>query len=246
MIEQASPVAKRGGETARHLGLKSLAMHWAAQQGLSFVAPEVSFPHRRFRVDVAACAPAHRVPSRKQAPSISAVLKIAVVFECKQCRGDLVRDNKRRALLSERLKTLEARRIRLEALLHVHLPHLANGESLFPEFDSYRLREHNHSGYKQLLRQIRLAKRGVIDGAKFDRLINYKIANLHYLVAEEKVIEPHELPVGWGLLVRRADGLELISKPVWQAIGIEDQLVFLQRIAAKKGGHGNAIFATKM
>jgi hypothetical protein len=234
MIEQASPVAKRGGETARHLSLKGLAMNWASQQGLTFVAPEVSFPHRRFRVDVAACAPTKKAPSRKPVVSISALLKTAVIFECKQGRGDLIRDNKRRALLSERLKTLEARRIRLEALLHLHLPHLANGESLFPEFDSYRLREYSHSGYKKLLRQIRISKRGVLDCTKFDRLIGYKIANLHYLVAEDKLIEPHELPVGWGLLVRREDCLESVSKPIWQAIGIEEQLVFLQRIAARK------------
>jgi len=236
MIEQASPVAKRGGETARHLSLKGLAMNWASQQGLTFVAPEVSFPHRRFRVDVAACAPTKKAPSRKPVASISAVLKTAVIFECKQGRGDLIRDTKRRALLSERLKTLEVRRIRLEALLHLHLPHLANGESLFSEFDSYRLREYNHSGYKKLVRQIRISKRGVLDCTKFDRLMGYKIANLHYLVAEDKLIEPHELPVGWGLLVRRDEKLELIEKPVWQAIGIEEQLVFIQRIAAKKTG----------
>lgn len=234
MIEQASPVFKRRGETPRHMGLKGLAMNWALEQGLSFIAPEVSFPHRRFRVDVAACAPARKVPSRKPVSSISSVLKAAVVFECKQGRGDLVRDNKRRALLSERLKTLEARRIRLEALLQVHLPHLANGESLFPEFDSYRLREHNHSGYKKLLRQIRISHRGVFDGTKFDRLLSYKVANLHYLVAEEKLIEPHEVPVGWGLLVKGDNNLELVVKPIWQDIGIEEQLVFLQRIAAKK------------
>jgi len=234
MIEQASPVAKRRGETPRHLGLKGLAMKWALQEGLSFVAPEVSFPHRRFRVDVAACAPARKAPSRRPVPSISAVLKTAVIFECKQGRGDLLRDNKRRALLSERVKTLESRRSRLEELLHLHLPHLANGESLFPEFDSYRLREHNHSGYKKLVRQIRISKRGVLDGTKFDRLLSYRVANLHYLVAEENLIEPHEVPVGWGLLVRRNDNLELISKPLWQPIGIEEQVVFLQRIAAKK------------
>lgn len=137
-------------------------------------------------------------------------------------------------LLSDRLKTLEARRQRLESLLHVHLPHLANGESLFPEFDSYRLREHTHTGYQKLLREIRLAKRGVLAGTKFDRLLGYRLANLHYLVAEESLIESHELPANWGLLVRRDDRLELVMKPVWQPIGVEEQLVFLQRISAKK------------
>jgi hypothetical protein len=233
MIEQASPVAKRRGETTRHLDLKCLAMSWAAQEGLSFVAPEVSFPHRRFRVDVAACAPARKIPSRKPVDSISAVLKAAVVFECKQGRGDLIRDNKRRALLGERLKALKARRVRLEALLHLHLPHLANGESLFPEFDSYRLREYNHSGYKKLLRQICISQRGVFGGTKFDRLLSYRVANLHYLVTEEQLMEQHEIPLGWGLLIRREERLELVSKPIWQAIDVEEQLIFLQRIAAR-------------
>ena len=234
MIEQASPVRTRSGETPRHLGLKALAAEWAFAQGMSFVAPEVSFPHRQFRVDVAACAPTRKVPSRKPVINLSSVLKAAVVFECKQVRSDLIRDNKQRALLSDRLKTLEARRQRLEALLQVHLPHLANGESLFPEFDSYRLREHNHTGYQKLLREIRIAKRGVLDGTKFDRLFSYKVANLHYLVAEERLIETHEVPSGWGLLLRRGDSLELLIKPLWQTIGVEEQVIFLQRLTAKK------------
>jgi len=239
MIEQASPVSKRGGETRRHLGLKALAAEWAVAQGLQFVAPEVSFPHRRFRVDVAACSPARKVPSRKPVSHLSSVLKAAVVFECKQVRGDLIRDNKRRTLLSERLKTLEARRQRLETLLHVHLPHLANGEALFPEFDSYRLREHNHAGYQKLLREIRIAKRGVLDGTKFDRLLSYRVANLHYLVAEEKLIETHEVPTGWGLLLRRGNRLELLVEPLWQTIGVEEQVIFLQRMTAKKSVIGD-------
>ena len=239
MFEQASPVLKRTGETPRHLGLKALAAEWAAGQGLLFVAPEVSFPHRRFRVDVAACAPTRKVPSRKPVSHLSSVLKAAVVFECKQVRGDLIRDNKRRALLSERLQTLDARRQRLETLLHVHLPHLANGEALFPEFDSYRLRKHSHAGYQKLLREIRVAKRGVLDGTKFDRLLSYRIANLHYLVAEEKLIETYEVPVGWGLLLRRGDRLELLVEPLWQTIGVEEQVIFLQRMTAKKSVIGD-------
>ena len=234
MIEQASPVRKRSGETPRHLGLKALAAEWAAGQGLLFVAPEVSFPHRRFRVDVAACAPTRKAPSRKPVSHLSSVLKAAVIFECKQVRSDLIRDNKRRAFLSERLMTLEARKHRLETLLHVHLPHLANGDALFPEFDSYRLREHSHAGYQKLLREIRVAKRGVLDGTKFDRLLSYRVANLHYLVAEEKLIETHEVPTGWGLLLRRGDRLELLVEPLWQTIGVEEQVIFLQRMTAKK------------
>jgi hypothetical protein len=222
------------GETLSHAGLKTLALAWAVEQGLTLAAPEVSFPHRRFRVDVAACCPVRKTPSRAPAETISAVLKAAAVFECKQVRSDLIRDNQRHRLIAERLKTLHARRAGLESLLHLHLPHLANGESLFPEFDSYRLRETRHDGYRQVVRRLATAQRAIVHGTKFDRFSSYGLANLHYLVVEEEVAEPHELPAGWGLLVRRGAELELMAKPAWQNIHVEHQLIFLQRIAARK------------
>jgi hypothetical protein len=220
------------GETERHVGLKALAQAWARKEGFTLAAREVSFPHRRFRVDVAACCPERNVPSRKRITSLETVLKAAAVFECKQARSDLIRDNKLRAETALRLKTLESRRMRLESLLQLHLPHLAKSESLFPEFDCYRLGEHRHAGYQRLIRHIAAAKRALLTGTKFDRLLTYKLANLHYLVAEDGLLEAHEVPAGWGLLIRINDRLELMRKPTWQPIGIEDQLVFLQRIAA--------------
>jgi hypothetical protein len=223
-----------GGETLKHSSLKSLALAWAQGQGMSLAAPEVSFPHRKFRVDVAACSPTRKAPSRVPLQSITSILKVAAVFECKQARSDLIRDNKRRDLISTRLKSLEARRVKLEALLHLHLPHLANGESLLPEFDSYRLREYRHVPYQKLLRQISIAKRGLLHGTKFHRLVSYRLANLHYLVVEAELLALHEVPMGWGVLVRSGDRLDLISKPVWQEISVEEQLVFIQRIAARK------------
>ena len=60
------------------------------------------------------------------------------------------------------------------------------------------------------------------------------MANLHYLVVDENVLKPHEVPLGWGLLVRSGDVLELVAKPAWQDISAEVQLIFLQRIAARK------------
>jgi hypothetical protein len=227
---------RASGETHAHATLKMLALQWAFEQGLTLAAPEVTFPHRRFRVDVAACAPERKVPARKPAASITCVLKGAAVFECKQVRGDLIRDNKRRAATAERLKALDARRTQLESLLHLHLPHLANGESLFPEFDSYRLRPYRHAGYRKLVRDIDTTRSALQLKTKFDRLLSYRLANLHYLVVEENIVQPHELPDGWGLLLRAGDRLELARKPAWQNIGVEHQLVFLQRIAARTCG----------
>jgi hypothetical protein len=183
------------GETSNHLGLKALALAWAYKQGMYLAAPEVSFPHRRFRVDVAACCPARKVPSRTPSESVGTILKAAVVFECKQVRSDLIKDNKKRQALSNRLETLENRRKTLELLLQLHHPHLAHGESLFPEFDSYRLQECRHEGYQKLKKHISIARRGIINATKFDRLLSYRMANLHYLVVEEKLLNTHEVPL---------------------------------------------------
>jgi hypothetical protein len=223
-----------GGETSNHIGLKALALAWAQEQGMYLAAPEVSFPHRRFRVDVAACCPARKVPSRTPSNTIGTILKAAVVFECKQVRSDLIKDNKKREPLSKRLATLEKRRKLFETRLHLDYPNLALGESLFPEFDSYRLHECSHYAYRKLKKHISIAKRGIIKATKFDRLLSYRLANLHYLVVEEKLLKSHEVPTGWGLLVRTPEGLQLVDKPTWQDINVEHQLVFLQRIAAKK------------
>jgi hypothetical protein len=201
---------------------------------MSLAAPEVSFPHRKFRVDVAACAPTRKAPSRVPTKSVTSVLKAAAIFECKQARSDLIRDNKRRAMLASQLKTLEARRVKMESLLQVHLPSLANGESLLPEYDSYRFQEYRHNGHRKLIKSIALAKKGLVDGAKFDRLFSFGMANLHYLVVDQSILQPHEVPLGWGLLVRAGEELRLVSKPAWQDIPVEVQLIFLQRIAARK------------
>ena len=102
------------GESASHKKLKELALSWARSQGYVIAAPEVSFPHRRFRFDVAACVPTRRAPARKATP-ITSILKAAVVFECKQGRGDLLKDNKRREAGKLRLTELIARKAKLES-----------------------------------------------------------------------------------------------------------------------------------
>ena len=221
------------GETVFHRKLKSLAVAWARNQGYVITAPEVAFPHRRYRVDVAACIPAMKAPPRKPAP-IDRILQTAVIFECKASRGDLIKDNKRQEATRKQLDSLLDRKLKLEGLLQVHLPHLARGESLFPQFDSYQFEDHDHKVYRQVTRQIRETQAALKFKLKFDTIFRYRIANLHYLVVEEGLLDPHEVPIGWGVLERVGDGLTLRTKPGWQDIELADQLLFLQRLAARR------------
>ena len=233
--ETAAPVKK--GESERHRSLKVLAGQWARKNGFGVVAQEVSFPHGRFRVDVAAYRPLFKVPSKVR---FDGDIGITAVFECKQSRSDLIKDSRNQEKTLARLKVLVQRKTQLEALLKMHCPHLARGESLFPEFDSYDFDSLEHRSHSRVIREIRQVQAAACYKTKFDRLLRYKISHLHYLVLERGIIKPHEVPAGWGLLVRQEDGLALVEAPARQVISPAMQLCFLQRMAVS----GNRSAAT--
>jgi len=208
--------------------LKALAFGWARENQFSAVAPEVSFPHRRFRFDLAAFKPLCRVPEKVD---FSMDLGLTAVFECKQSRSDMIKDSKGKASTLARLHELYRRKAKLEELLKLHLPHLRRGEELFPEFDSYRLEDSGHKTYNKIISRIREAQNALSYKTKFDRLLQYRMAHLHYIVSEPEVAESHEIPVGWGHLVHRNGTLELALAPVLQSTSAKAQHVFLQRIA---------------
>ncbi|HEY8965412.1 MAG TPA: hypothetical protein VIM58_03145, partial [Candidatus Methylacidiphilales bacterium] len=172
------------GETPNHKELKRLALEWAREQGYAWTAPEVSFPHRRCRADVAACIPAHRTPPKKP---ITAILAAAAIFECKQARADFRKDHHAKAATAAKLEELLARRAKLEESLQLHLPHLARGEALFPAFDAYNYEGHAHAPYRKVLKAIEVAQAALAAGTKFDNVFRWKMANVHYVVTEPKI-----------------------------------------------------------
>src|SRR3954463_14836526 len=95
-------VARPSGETEAHRRLKRLAVLWAQAQGYSACAVEVTLPRCRYRADVAAYR------ARGSEPGMTAV------FECKQVRSDLQRDNCCSAAARARLETVHKRRQVLE------------------------------------------------------------------------------------------------------------------------------------
>ena len=82
-------------ETDLHSKLKQLAAYWAYERGFRSLAFEVAAPRSSFRVDVAAYR-AFRNADATFRPSA-----LVAVFECKQSRSDLLKDNRRRSRLDE-------------------------------------------------------------------------------------------------------------------------------------------------
>jgi hypothetical protein len=220
------PPRKRG-ETKAHRQLKRLAVLWAQAQGYSACAVEVTLPSCRYRADVAAYR------ARGSEPGITAI------FECKQVRSDLRRDNCCSSSARERLATVQKRRQVLEKHLRVHHPTLRAGESLFPEFDAHDFGAIEHRSYARVVRELGALQKRLHGGTKFECLTRYRCANLFFLVVPNELYHEAEVPLGWGALVQSGGSLDVRVKPAWHDNSAENRLKFLQRIAAAGTRHLN-------
>jgi hypothetical protein len=207
------------GESETHRRLKEQAFLWAYERGFRCCAMEVRAPRSSYRVDVAG----FRL-DRKQKESIVAV------FECKQSREDLFRDNRRQSELKASLLALQDRREKLESLLAVHHPSLRTSDSLFPEWATFDFAAIDHRGYSQTIQKIVRIQRQLLENTKFDLITRYRFANLHYLATTPGLLDNREVPLGWGLL--EVHGNEQITEKLVPTLfkGIE-ALQWLERIA---------------
>jgi hypothetical protein len=208
------------GETAAHARLKRATLLWAQAHGYSACALEVTLPHCRYRADVAAFRP--------DGKRIGAT----VIFECKQALVDLRRDNGSSTLTTRRLEAVYRRRETLEKNLRVHYPALRIRDSLFAEFDSHDFSAIEHRGYARVTRELATLQNRLFDCTKFEKLIQYRCANLFYLVVPEDLFREREIPIGWGALAESKGELCLLRKPIWHDSHPENRLRLLERIAA--------------
>lgn len=205
------------GESERHAGLKRLALGWAQSNGFALAACEVRVPRSGYRADVAACG---RGNGRRTA-----------VFECKQARADLLKDAHAEAETRARLAELTSRRSTLETLIAVHRPDLRRGEALWPEYDAWDFSQIEHAAYRRVLQELSTVQQRVVRGTKFSKMFRYRCADFLYLVVEDGIFAPAEIPAGWGLLVRRGDALMAERPPVDLDAAEPQRLALLEQIA---------------
>jgi hypothetical protein len=79
-------------------------------------------------------------------------------------------------------------------------------DCLFPEWASFDFSSIDHKGYKQTIQKLARVQRQLTRNIKFDLVTRYRLGNLHYLVTPVGMIDPSELPLGWGLLEVDSDG----------------------------------------
>ena len=225
-------------ESPAHLELKRLALIWAQANGYPIAACEVSLPNLRFRLDAGAYRPGSRRQSKRDArlqkerTITVAAIGVTAIFECKASRPDLVRDCRTAARLIERMKALTERRLTLERLLKTHYPSLRHGDGLWPEFDTVTFDHVEHAPYQNIIKELATLSRQLHGQTKMESLLKWQAANLHYLVVEPSLVQEHEIPLGWGLLMREGTRLELRVRPEWREVNEETRLTFLHRLAA--------------
>jgi hypothetical protein len=225
-------------ESPAHLELKRLSLVWAQANGYPIAAQEVSLPNLRFRLDVAAYRPGSvkvlRLNEQRGTMRVHTVaaVGVATVFECKARRADLVRDCRKSAHLIERIKDLTGVRLEMERELKIQFPSLRQGDTLWPEYETVAYHRSDHPPYLKLVRALATLSRQLHGQTKMENLFKWNAANLHYLVAEPGVASEHEIPAGWGLLVREGQRLELRVKPELREVSEEARLAFLHRVAA--------------
>ncbi|MDB6094095.1 MAG: hypothetical protein JWM32_1657 [Verrucomicrobia bacterium] len=215
------PSETKRGETEAHRTLKRLAMAWARAHSLPLAAQEVRIPRSAYRADVAG---ASRHPARAEG--------VVAVFECKQCRADFLHDEADETTVKAAAASHHARLLHLRQLVALHRPDLRRGESLFAEYDSYDLRDLRHDTLHGLEKELVTLQRKIVSCVKFSKLCRYQAAEFFYLVTEAGIAEPHEVPHGWGWLVREGDVLELKQLPVRHTTSTEHRITWLENIAA--------------
>jgi hypothetical protein len=208
------------GETLAHRELKRLALAWALEHGFSLAGCEVRVPKSGYRADVVAATP--RLWSTEG--------RVAL-FECKQARADFLRDQADEPALRAEAYQLSERLLSLRAILAVHRPDLRRGESLFAEYDEYNFQDLRHDGFHEAENALALIQRKLVGAVKFARLRRYAAADHLYLVTESEVLAEHEIPVGWGWLVRVDQAIELRRAPTRMEITLEQRLGWLEQIA---------------
>ncbi|MBT5902901.1 MAG: hypothetical protein HOH58_12425 [Opitutaceae bacterium] len=206
-------------ETQAHRRLKALAIDWAREQGWAIATAEVRVPRSGYRADVAAIGRGNQAKT--------------ALFECKQARADMLKDCYDDAETRQKLTAALHRRKRLEKLLGEHRPDLRRGDSLFAEFDAWDFNALEHSGYRKLLDEIATLQVRLGAGTKFSKMLRYQSADFLYLVVEDDIYADAEIPAGWGLLVRRGEGLELRSKPTALDAGDMQRRNLLEAIALR-------------
>ncbi len=192
-------------ETPDHLGLKRMSVAFLRALGCCAVGTEVVCPIPRWRADAAGYSDGAR-PGRKGEKRQA----FTAIVECKQSRGDFLRDRAGRASLlrqrEELLKRLREEEERMLVRVEREGVEVEAGaeeamrEFLFPQLEVLRDEAARWPGHRELVRELEGLDRRLYGHTKFALLSAYRQADVLYVAAPRGMVRADEVPRGWGLV----------------------------------------------
>lgn len=190
-------------ETNAHRQLKRFAAAFLLRHGCLVVAMEVKCSIPRYRADVAGYLDSRFVadPADGRAQRQRCEPR-TIIIECKQSREDFLRDRgDLDRLLNLRDHLHRIRSAIEEKQVKIHEPHLRqSGSALFTQLETWDFAASKLAGYRTILRRLKLVDERLYGETKFCLLARYRLADRMYVAAPRGIIQPRELPAGWGLL----------------------------------------------
>jgi hypothetical protein len=192
-------------ETVLHAQLRRAAAELLLASGCCAAACEVRCPISRFRVDAAG----YQDPLPRRGMSFSRETFIergtesrTVIVECKQARGDFLRDTRETPALLARRRELDAARLCLEdRIIRASEPELRRGgTSLFRELESWEFDRSRLASYRKIVMELGRIDAALHGQTKFWMLSRYRLADRLYIAAPKGLVLTDELPPSWGLL----------------------------------------------
>lgn len=213
-------------ETVNHRKLKALSIDWLRAKGCDAFAFEVKLPLSNYRVDVAgyrSCRKMVDLPGETFAVG------------CKQSRTDFLRDSGLEEETGAACDELKVRVRELRDLLAVHLPQCRCHQSLFYEYDTYDFCDWRHDAWYRLTRRLQTLENRLSHGMKFAKIARYGCANYCYIAVDDNVVSlESEIPMGWGLLRKAGDGMEVAKEALRLDSRLSVRLKLLERIAKSR------------
>lgn len=189
-------------ETPAHASLRADAVRFLFQFGCAAAATEIPCPISRFRVDAAGYLDPLPRGSEALAGSWRGTTATTVIIECKSSRADFLRDSRRTPALLARRRELDAARACLEErIIRIAEPELRiGGSALFPELERWDFDRSRLASYRRVVAELRRTDHALHGQTKFWLLRHYKLSDFLYIAAPRGVLEPDEVPPGFGLL----------------------------------------------
>ena len=194
--EEVRPAVKHA--VVHYPRLRQAALAFLAAQEPDALA--VNVPPRFRNYKVAAAAFWRRTSGRNRPVTEPAVVQVCDRHD--RCFAECADRQK----LVDAIHALRVDRERLEAEIRETEPHLADSDTLFAEYRTWRYRESVNPAYRKLCRKLDALLRTLYRGSRLERVRRAECADRLYLAVPAHVMDPDELGDEWGLIYVYPDG----------------------------------------